>query len=114
MSQPILHAQGITKSFGDHVALAPLDLDMEAGKIVGLLGPNGAGKTTLLRMVTGITKPDRGTLRMWGESHHRGLLSRMGYLPEERGLYKSMRVAEQVLYFATLRGMARPEAERDA
>jgi ABC-2 type transport system ATP-binding protein len=64
-------------------------------------------------MVTGITKPDRGTLRMWGEAHHRGLLSRMGYLPEERGLYKSMRVAEQVLYFATLRGMARSEAERD-
>jgi ABC-2 type transport system ATP-binding protein len=113
MSQPILHAQGITKSFGDQVALAPLDLDLEAGKIVGLLGPNGAGKTTLLRMITGITKPDRGTLRMWGESHHRRLLSRMGYLPEERGLYKSMRVAEQVLYFATLRGMARSDAERD-
>jgi len=113
MPTPVLHTQGVCKSFGDHVALAPLDAEVQAGRIVGLLGPNGAGKTTLLRMVTGITKPDRGELRMWGQPHHRDLLTRMGYLPEERGLYKSMRVAEQVLYFATLRGMARPEAERE-
>ena len=107
MTTPVLHTQGVTKSFGDHVALAPLDIEVQEGRIVGLLGPNGAGKTTLLRMVTGITQPDAGALRMWGEPHHRKLLSRMGYLPEERGLYKSMRVAEQVLYFATLsKGMA--------
>ena len=113
MTIPVLHTQGVTKSFGDHVALSPLDVEVQEGRIVGLLGPNGAGKTTLLRMVTGITKPDAGELRMWGQPHHRKLLSRMGYLPEERGLYKSMRVAEQVLYFATLRGMARPDAERE-
>ena len=113
MPTPILHTEGVCKSFGDHVALAPLDVDVQQGRIVGLLGPNGAGKTTLLRMVTGITKPDAGTLRMWGQPHHRSLLSRMGYLPEERGLYKSMRVAEQVLYFAGLRGMDRQEAERE-
>ena len=113
MTTPVLHTQGVTKSFGDHVALSPLDVEVQEGRIVGLLGPNGAGKTTLLRMVTGITKPDAGELRMWGQPHHRKLLSRMGYLPEERGLYKSMRVAEQVLYFATLRGMARPDAERE-
>lgn len=113
MTAPVLHTQGVTKSFGDHVALSPLDVEVQEGRIVGLLGPNGAGKTTLLRMVTGITKPDAGELRMWGQPHHRKLLSRMGYLPEERGLYKSMRVAEQVLYFATLRGMARPDAERE-
>ena len=113
MPNTVLHTQGVCKSFGDHVALAPLDLEVEAGRIVGLLGPNGAGKTTLLRMVTGITRPDAGELRMWGQPHHRELLSRMGYLPEERGLYKSMRVAEQVLYFATLRGMPRPDAERE-
>ena len=113
MPTPILHTEGVCKSFGDHVALAPLDVDVQQGRIVGLLGPNGAGKTTLLRMVTGITKPDAGTLRMWGRPHHRSLLSRMGYLPEERGLYKSMRVAEQVLYFAGLRGMDRQEAERE-
>ena len=92
MPNTVLHTQGVCKSFGDHVALAPLDLEVEAGRIVGLLGPNGAGKTTLLRMVTGITRPDAGELRMWGQPHHRELLSRMGYLPEERGLYKSMRV----------------------
>ena len=113
MATPVLHTQGVTKAFGDHVALSPLDVEVMEGRIVGLLGPNGAGKTTLLRMVTGITKPDNGELKMWGEPHHRKLLSRMGYLPEERGLYKSMRVAEQVLYFATLRGMNRMEAERD-
>ena len=113
MTAPVLHTQGVCKSFGDHVALSPLDVEVQEGRIVGLLGPNGAGKTTLLRMVTGITKPDAGELRMWGQPHHRKLLSRMGYLPEERGLYKSMRVAEQVLYFATLRGMARPDAERE-
>ena len=113
MTTPVLHTQGVTKSFGDHVALSPLDVEVQEGRIVGLLGPNGAGKTTLLRMVTGITKPDAGELRMWGQPHHRKLLSRMGYLLEERGLYKSMRVAEQVLYFATLRGMARPDAERE-
>ena len=113
MTTPVLHTQGVTKSFGDHVALSPLDVEVQEGRIVGLLGPNGAGKTTLLRMVTGITKPDAGELRMWGRPHHRKLLARMGYLPEERGLYKSMRVAEQVLYFATLRGMARPDAERE-
>ena len=113
MTTPVLHTQGVTKSFGDHLALSPLDVEVQEGRIVGLLGPNGAGKTTLLRMVTGITKPDAGELRMWGQPHHRKLLSRMGYLPEERGLYKSMRVAEQVLYFATLRGMARPDAERE-
>ena len=113
MATPVLHTHGVTKAFGDHVALSPLDVEVMEGRIVGLLGPNGAGKTTLLRMVTGITKPDNGELKMWGEPHHRKLLSRMGYLPEERGLYKSMRVAEQVLYFATLRGMNRMEAERD-
>ena len=100
MPTPVLHTQGVCKSFGDHVALAPLDAEVQPGRIVGLLGPNGAGKTTLLRMVTGITKPDRGELRMWGQPHHRDLLTRMGYLPEE-------------LYFATLRGMAHPDAERE-
>lgn len=109
----VLHTQGVCKSFGDHLALAPLDVEVEQGRIVGLLGPNGAGKTTLLRMVTGITRPDRGILTMWGQPHRRELLARIGYLPEERGLYKSMRVAEQVLYFAALRGMPRAEAERE-
>ena len=63
MTTPVLHTQGVTKSFGDHVALSPLDVEVQEGRIVGLLGPNGAGKTTLLRMVTGITKPDVGELR---------------------------------------------------
>ena len=113
MTTPVLQTQGVSKSFGDQVALSPLDMEVHAGRIVGLLGPNGAGKTTLLRMVTGITKPDAGELRMWGQPHRRDFLTRMGYLPEERGLYKSMRVAEQVLYLASLRGMNRREAERD-
>ena len=112
MTPAVIHTQGICKSFGDHRALKPLDMEGQ-GRIVGLLGPNGAGKTTLLRMLTGITRPDEGELTLWGEKHHRGLLSRMGYLPEERGLYKGMRVAEQVLYFASLRGMKRTDAERE-
>ena len=110
MTDTIFRAQAVTKSFGNNVALAPLDVDIQQGSIVGLLGPNGAGKTTLLRMVTGITKPDSGELMMWGQPHRRECLSRIGYLPEERGLYKSMRVAEQSLYFAALRGMSRKDA----
>ena len=113
MTPAVIHTQGICKTFGDHRALKPLDMEVGQGRIVGLLGPNGAGKTTLLRMLTGITRPDEGELTLWGEKHHRGLLSRMGYLPEERGLYKGMRVAEQVLYFASLRGMKRSDAERE-
>lgn len=109
---PILHARGVAKTYGDHVALAPLDMEARKGRILGLLGPNGAGKTTFLRMVTGIMQPDTGVLSLFGAPANRAHLQRMGYLPEERGLYKGMRVAEQVLYFAALRGMARPEAER--
>ena len=108
-----LEIKNITLSINRKLIVNNVSIHVSPGEIVGLLGPNGAGKTTLLRMVTGITKPDNGELKMWGEPHHRKLLSRMGYLPEERGLYKSMRVAEQVLYFATLRGMNRMEAERD-
>ncbi|MDA0729141.1 MAG: ATP-binding cassette domain-containing protein [Bacteroidetes bacterium] len=110
-SSPMLTSQGVAKHYGDHIALAPLDMVLERGKILGLLGPNGAGKTTFLRMVTGITRPDQGVLRLFGEPHRRDHLRRMGYLPEERGLYKGMRVAEQVLYFASLRGMSRTDAQ---
>lgn len=113
MTASIIQTTGVCKAFGDHTALAPLDMEVKAGRVVGLLGPNGAGKTTLLRMLTGITTPDAGELQLWGQPHHRSLLPRMGYLPEERGLYKGMRVAEQILYFARLRGMEPRSAERE-
>ena len=113
MTTSIIQTTGVCKAFGDHTALAPLDMEVRAGRVVGLLGPNGAGKTTLLRMLTGITTPDAGILQLWGQPHHRSLLPRMGYLPEERGLYKGMRVAEQILYFARLRGMEPRSAEQE-
>lgn len=113
MTASIIQTSGVCKAFGDHTALAPLDMEVRAGRVVGLLGPNGAGKTTLLRMLTGITTPDAGSLQLWGQPHHRSLLPRMGYLPEERGLYKGMRVAEQILYFARLRGMEPRSAEQE-
>ncbi len=98
------------KSFSGHVALHAVDLTVAKGTIHGLLGPNGAGKTTLIRMLAGITSPDSGRIGFFGEAFQRKHIADIGYLPEERGLYKSMRVGEQALYLARLRGMDRKEA----
>jgi ABC-2 type transport system ATP-binding protein len=102
---PVLHAEGLRKTYQSFVALEGLDLSIPEGSIYGLLGPNGAGKTTFLRMVNQIIAPDSGHLRFQGQDMTPAHARQIGYLPEERGLYKKMKVGEQALYLAQLKGM---------
>jgi len=95
----------ISKSFGEFVAVDDLSLEVKQGSIFGLLGPNGAGKTTTIRMIVNITIPDTGEIRLFGERMSPKLQERIGYLPEDRGLYKRMKVGEQLAFFAELKGM---------
>ncbi|MBT8178151.1 MAG: ATP-binding cassette domain-containing protein [Eudoraea sp.] len=106
----ILVAEGVTKSFGSHKALNRVSLSIPENSIYGVLGPNGAGKTTFLRIVNQITYPDSGTVYFNGEPLKQEHVAMIGYLPEERGLYKGMKVGEQVLYLAQLRGLEKQEA----
>ncbi len=96
----------VRKSYGQQVAVKDLSLTIEAGKIFGLLGPNGAGKTSTIRMMIGITMPDSGEVRMFGQSFRRQHLDRIGYLPEERGLYRKMKVIDQLIFMAELHGVS--------
>lgn len=108
----LLEVEQVSKSFGTYKALDQVSLSVPKGSIFGLLGPNGAGKTTLIRIVNQITMPDSGTVYLDGEKlapHH---ISDIGYLPEERGLYKSMKVGEQALYLAQLKGMSKSDAKK--
>ena len=108
----LLEVKQVSKSFGTYKALDKVSLSVPKGSIFGLLGPNGAGKTTLIRIVNQITMPDSGTVYLDGEKlapHH---ISDIGYLPEERGLYKSMKVGEQALYLAQLKGMSKSDAKK--
>src|SRR4051812_31867428 len=91
---------GVSKSFGEFTAVRDLSLDVRAGRVFGLLGPNGAGKTTTIRMIVNITAPDSGKILLFGRRIDASLQDRIGYLPEERGLYKKMRVADQLRFFA--------------
>lgn len=102
----------VRKQYGDHTALGGVSLEVPVGSIFGLLGPNGAGKTTLIRMVSGITAPDSGLVSFFGAAFKEEDIKEIGYLPEERGLYKNMRVGEQAMYFAQLRGMSKSEASK--
>jgi len=104
----------ITKSFGEFTAVNDLSLAVRAGRIYGLLGPNGAGKTTTIRMIVNITAPDSGAITVFGQQITPELQDRIGYLPEERGLYKKMKVGEQVKFFAELKSVPGKEAERRA
>ena len=114
IQQPLaLCLQDVRKQYGDHVALDGVSVEVPEGSIFGLLGPNGAGKTTMIRMVAGITVPDEGELSFFGSPLKQSDIANIGYLPEERGLYKNMRVREQALYFARLRGMSKSEAEHE-
>ncbi|MCB9183335.1 MAG: ABC transporter ATP-binding protein [Flavobacteriales bacterium] len=108
----MLQLEGLTKRFGDFVALDHVTMEVPSGQVFGLLGPNGAGKTTLIRIITRITGPDEGRVMLDG--HEMGLndVARMGYLPEERGLYKKMKVGEQALYLAQLKGLKRTDAQQ--
>ena len=108
----ILVAKEVTKQFGPNYALKNVSLEIPKNSIYGLLGPNGAGKTTLIRIINQITYPDSGTVIFDGEplqAHH---VAHIGYLPEERGLYKSMKVGEQAMYLARLKGLDKTEAKK--
>ena len=110
--QPIIQISQLSKKYKDAEAysLNDFSLAVNEGQIFGLLGPNGAGKTSLIRVLNGITSPDSGTLLLFGKSIEQTDVAQIGYLPEERGLYKKMKVGEQLLYFAQLKGMSRKQA----
>src|ERR1044072_1607222 len=102
---------GVSKSFGEFTAVRDLSLDVRAGRVFGLLGPNGAGKTTTIRMIVNITAPDSGSILLFGRKIDPSLQDRIGYLPEERGLYKKMRVADQLRFFAEIKNMRGKQVE---
>ncbi|NQY06902.1 MAG: ATP-binding cassette domain-containing protein [Flavobacteriaceae bacterium] len=107
----LLVAENIHKNFAEHTALNGVSISVPNGSIFGLLGPNGAGKTTLIRIINQITMPDSGQVFLDGEPLKPEHIKDIGYLPEERGLYKSMKVGEQALYLAQLKGMSKREAK---
>jgi ABC-2 type transport system ATP-binding protein len=108
----LLVAENVVKQYSNHLALDRLNMTVPDQSIYGLLGPNGAGKTTLLRIINQITAPDSGTVYIGGEKLGPSALSKIGYLPEERGLYKKMKVGEQAIYLARLKGLSRAESIR--
>ena len=110
----VIEAQGLRKEFDGVVAVAHLDMEVHQGEIFGLLGPNGAGKTTTIRMLLDIIKPDAGIIRVLGEPLSERTKERIGYLPEERGLYRGYRLEECLAYFGQLKGLSRREAHRRA
>ncbi len=107
----LLEANNIIKNYGDYRALNNVSINVPKGSIFGLLGPNGAGKTTLIRIINQITMPDEGQVILDGENLKPDHIKDIGYLPEERGLYKSMKVGEQALYLAQLKGLSKTEAK---
>jgi ABC-2 type transport system ATP-binding protein len=110
-TRPTLILDHVSKSFGDFVAVRDLSLEVRRGRIFGLIGPNGAGKTTTIRMIVNITVPDSGRVELFGQPMSTALQDRIGYLPEERGLYKKMKVGEQLRFFAELKDVKGKEAD---
>ncbi len=110
----ILAFDNIAKTYGDTVALRGVSFDVQAGEIFGLLGPNGAGKSTLIRILMDIIRPDSGSVRVFGEQRRREHLDRLGYLPEERGLYTKLTVNDVMTYFGALKGLNRADAHKRA
>lgn len=110
-SKNIIEIENLHKSYANHKALDGINLNIEKSKIFGLLGPNGAGKTTLIRIINQILKQDSGIVKFNGELLSKKHIYSFGYLPEERGLYKKMKVSEQVLYLAQLKGLSKKEAK---
>ncbi len=108
-----IEATDLVKQYSGHLALDHVSLSVPQGCIYGLLGPNGAGKTTLIRILNAITQPDSGSVTINGHQLNSGLVNNIGYLPEERGLYKKMKVADQIVYLARLKGMAKADAVRE-
>ncbi|MCS6874470.1 MAG: ATP-binding cassette domain-containing protein [Pyrinomonadaceae bacterium] len=112
MAQLTIKVENVTKRFGDFTAVDSLSFEVYSGRVFGFLGPNGAGKTTTIRMIVGITHPDEGRLEVFGESLPERVQDRIGYLPEERGLYKKMKIQDQIRYFAALKGLSSKEADK--
>lgn len=108
----LLVAKGITKQYGNNLALNDFDLSIPEGSIYGLLGPNGAGKTTFLRIINQITAPDKGTVFVDGKRLDKTVIPMVGYMPEERGLYNNMKIGEQAIYFAKLKGLSNADAHK--
>ncbi|MES2652917.1 MAG: ATP-binding cassette domain-containing protein [Bacteroidota bacterium] len=108
----MLSVKNIVKQYSSHRALDNVSLEVERGKIFGLLGPNGAGKTSLIRIITQITAPDSGEVIFNGKRLNTDHISQIGYLPEERGLYKKMEIGEQILYLSKLKGLSTAEATK--
>ena len=108
-----IEIKNITKTYGNYTALDDISINVPKQSIYGLLGPNGAGKTTLIRMLNQITAPDKGSIILDGEILNRSHISNIGYLPEERGLYKSMKVGDQAIYLAQLKGLSKRNAEKN-
>ena len=108
----LLEVNNISKTYGNYKALNDVSLSINKGSVFGLLGPNGAGKTTLIRIINQITMPDTGSIILDGEPLKPEHIKYIGYLPEERGLYKTMKVGEQALYLAQLKGLSKQEAKQ--
>jgi ABC-2 type transport system ATP-binding protein len=111
---PVVELAGVTKAYESKVAVSNLSLSIEPGQMFGLLGPNGAGKTSSIRMMMGITIPDSGSINLFGKPFERKSLEKVGYLPEERGLYKKMKVLDQLVFFGDLHGLTPEESRRRA
>ena len=106
----VLKVENVVKKFGAYAASDNVSFTVPKGKVFGLLGPNGAGKTTMIRMITNILIPDEGNITLFGEKVNQSVMNRIGYLPEERGLYKKLKVIEQIAYFAQLKGLSKSDA----
>src|ERR1041384_4981351 len=104
-SETTIRLDRVSKSFGEFTAVRELSLDVRAGRVFGLLGPNGAGKTTTIRMIVNITAPDSGNISLFGRKIDAELQNRIGYIPEERGLYRRMRVVDQLRFFAEIKNV---------
>lgn len=109
----VFEARNIVKTYHNHVAINDVSISVEEQKIFGLLGPNGAGKTSLIRIINQITAPDSGEILINGEKLSQKHIEQIGYLPEERGLYKKMEIGEQAMYLAQLKGMSSRDAKRE-
>ena len=111
---PVVELAGVTKAYESKIAVNNLSLSIDAGQMFGLLGPNGAGKTSSIRMIVGMTIPDSGSIRLFDKPFERKSLERIAYLPEERGLYKKMKVLDQLVFFGELHGLSASESKKRA
>jgi len=113
-ADPVVRLRGVNKAFGSNQAVRDLDFELPRGTVCGLLGPNGAGKTTAIRIMLDILGPDSGTVELLGEPVSADVREKVGYLPEERGMYQKMKVGEQLTFFGEIKGMSHGDARRES